>query len=81
MGLADRQAVMIAHRDTEHPHVHVVVNRVSVEDGRAAKLGNSYLKLSGGLRDTNGSRGVSGVRSGWRTTPGGIVGSGSGVRP
>ena len=46
MGLADRQAVMIAHRDTEHPHVHVVVNRVSVEDGRAAKLGNSYLKLS-----------------------------------
>ena len=46
MGLADRQAVMIAHRDTEQPHVHVVVNRVSVEDGRAAKLGNSYLKLS-----------------------------------
>ena len=46
MGLADRQTVMIAHRDTEHPHVHVVVNRVSVEDGRAAKLGNSYLKLS-----------------------------------
>ena len=46
MGLEDRQAVMVAHRDKEHPHVHVVVNRVSVEDGRAAKLGNSYLKLS-----------------------------------
>ena len=46
LGLADRQAVMIAHRDTAQPHVHVVVNRVSVEDGRAAKLGNSYLKLS-----------------------------------
>ena len=46
MGLADRQAVMVAHRDTAQPHVHVVVNRVSVEDGRAAKLGNSYLKLS-----------------------------------
>ena len=46
MGLGDRQAVMIAHRDTAQPHVHVVVNRVSVEDGRAAKLGNSYLKLS-----------------------------------
>ena len=46
MGLSDRQAVMIAHRDTAQPHVHVVVNRVSVEDGRAAKLGNSYLKLS-----------------------------------
>ena len=46
IGLEDRQAVMVAHRDKEHPHVHVVVNRVSVEDGRAAKLGNSYLKLS-----------------------------------
>ena len=46
MGMADRQAVMVAHRDTAQPHVHVVVNRVSVEDGRAAKLGNSYLKLS-----------------------------------
>ena len=46
MGLSDRQAVMIAHRDTAQPHVHVVVNRVSVEDGRAAKLSNSYLKLS-----------------------------------
>ncbi len=46
MGLADRQVVMVAHRDTAQPHVHVVVNRVSVEDGRAAKLGNSYLKLS-----------------------------------
>ena len=46
MGLADRRVVMVAHRGTAQPHVHVVVNRVSVEDGRAAKLGNSYLKLS-----------------------------------
>ena len=30
MDLANRQAVMIAHRDTAQPHVHVVVNRVSV---------------------------------------------------
>ena len=35
----------------------------------------------GGRRDTNGSRGESVVHSGWRTTPGGIVGSGSGVHP
>ena len=45
LGLEDRQAVVVAHRDRQ-PHVHVVVNRVSVEDGRAAKLGNSFLKLS-----------------------------------
>ena len=60
MGLADRQAVMIAHRDTAQPHVHVVVNRVSVEDGRAAKLGNSYLKLS---------RWAEGIRTGAGANP------------
>ena len=46
LGLEDRQAVVAAHGDTDHPHVHVIVNRVSPEDGRAAKLGNCKLKLS-----------------------------------
>src|SRR5690606_17679508 len=26
--LDDRQALIVAHRDTAHPHVHVIVNRV-----------------------------------------------------
>ena len=58
MGLADRQAVMIAHRDTEHPHVHVVVNRVSVEDGRggeAGKLLPQALPVGGGIRTGAGA--------------------------
>ena len=38
MGQVDRQAVMIAHRDTAQPHVHVVVNRVSVEDRVSGRL-------------------------------------------
>lgn len=38
MGLDRCQSVIIAHRDTKHPHVHVVVNRVSPEDGRMAKI-------------------------------------------
>ena len=37
---------MVAHNDTRHPHVHVVVNRVSAENGRAAPRGNDRLKLS-----------------------------------
>ena len=45
LGLADRQAVMVAHRDTAQPHVHVVVNWVSVEDGRAAILGRNNSRL------------------------------------
>lgn len=46
LGMADRQSVLIAHRDGKCAHVHVVVNRVSVEDGRAATLSRSRRALS-----------------------------------
>ena len=46
LGLDDRQAVIVAHNDGRTPHVHVIANRVSPEDGRAANLGQSKLKLS-----------------------------------
>ena len=46
LGLEDHQAVLVAHRDGTTPHVHVVANRVSIEDGRAAPLRQSRLKLS-----------------------------------
>jgi hypothetical protein len=34
MGLADHQAILIAHHDTDKEHIHIVVNRIG-EDGRA----------------------------------------------
>lgn len=46
LGMADRQAIIIAHHDTDHPHVHVMVNRVCPETGRAASNSNDRLKLS-----------------------------------
>ena len=46
LGLDDRQSVIVAHNDGRTPHVHVVANRVSPEDGRAAKLSQDRLKLS-----------------------------------
>ena len=46
LGLEDHQAVLVAHRDGTTPHVHVVANRVSTEDGRAAPLSQSRLQLS-----------------------------------
>ena len=46
LGLQDRQAVLVAHRDGKTPHVHVIANRVSAEDGRAAQLSHSRLALS-----------------------------------
>lgn len=46
LGMADRQAIIIAHDDADHPHVHVMVNRVCPETGRAASNSNDRLKLS-----------------------------------
>jgi len=46
LGLQDHQAMIVAHNDTDHPHVHVIVNRVHPETGRAAVMSNDQLKLS-----------------------------------
>jgi hypothetical protein len=35
LGLAEHQAVIVAHRDRNHAHVHILVNRVHPELGRA----------------------------------------------
>ena len=45
LGLDEHQAVLVG-RDGPVPHVHVVVNRVSPRDGRAAPLAWTGLKLA-----------------------------------
>jgi hypothetical protein len=44
MGYGDRQAVLIAHSDKRHAHVHVIMNSVSPEDGRAARSSNDWRR-------------------------------------
>lgn len=51
------QALLVAHRDTDCAHVHVIANRVSWEDGRAAKLTMSRLNLSRWAEGYERSRG------------------------
>jgi len=46
LGLDQHQVVLVAHHDEPHPHVHIMVNRVSPIDGRAAPLSKSKLVLS-----------------------------------
>lgn len=46
LGLDGHEAVLIAHKDEPHPHLHVIVNRVNPETGIAAKLSNDHLTLS-----------------------------------
>lgn len=45
LGLAGYQAMIIAHNDTKHPHVHILVNRVHPETGIAAKLDGSKNRI------------------------------------
>lgn len=43
--LAEHQIVYIAHRDTDHQHMHIIVNRVHPETGRAWHQGNDYKRI------------------------------------
>lgn len=44
--LDDRQTLIVCHDDEPQPHVHILVNRVSQEDGRLPKDYNDFRKLS-----------------------------------
>ena len=46
LGLDQHQAIVVAHRDTAHPHVHCIVNRVNPVDGRAHTGSKARLILS-----------------------------------
>ena len=46
LGMEDRQAVLVAHDDTKHPHIHVILNRVHPDNGLAASTSKDHLKLS-----------------------------------
>lgn len=45
MGLTEHQAVLAAHRDTSHRHVHILVNRVHPETGKAWHTGKDWERL------------------------------------
>ncbi len=46
LGADNRQAVIVAHTDRAHSHVHVIVNRVDPTDGRMLGTSNDRRKLS-----------------------------------
>ena len=46
LGASDRQALIICHGDEEQPHIHILVNRVSAEDGRMLSSSKEKLQLS-----------------------------------
>ena len=55
--LQEHQVVMVAHNDTAHRHVHLIINRVHPEDGRMAGLSNSKRTLDRWAHDYEQARG------------------------
>ena len=45
LGMQDRQAVIVQHTDTDHPHVHILVNMIHPETGRSVSLSKDEYKL------------------------------------
>lgn len=58
MGLADHQRVAIAHDDTRHKHVHVVVNRVHHDTGKAWNRAQDWVRLEQSLARQAKARGL-----------------------
>ena len=46
LGLSEHEALLIAHNDTYHQHIHVMVNRVHPVTGLMAKMSHDQNKLS-----------------------------------
>ena len=58
LGLQDHEAIVVAHRDTPHRHVHVVANRVHPTTGLVASDSHTYRKLSDFAREYNLEHGL-----------------------
>lgn len=50
MGLAEHQVIIVAHGDTENPHLHFIANRVHPETGTAWSASHDYARLEQSVR-------------------------------
>jgi hypothetical protein len=64
LGLSEHQAVIVAHIDTDDPHVHAMVNRVHPETGVAWRGSWSRLRTEASLRQQELDEGLR-VVPGW----------------
>jgi hypothetical protein len=57
LGLEEHQAVVVAHNDTAHPHVHVMVNRVHPETLKTWSNRHDWRRIETTLRELETSLG------------------------
>jgi hypothetical protein len=58
LGLAEYQALMVAHQDRAHPHVHIMVNRVHPQTGVAWNRWQDRPRIERTLRDLERTLGL-----------------------
>jgi hypothetical protein len=58
LGLREHQALIVAHRDQEHPHVHIMVNRVHPETGLAWERWQDWPTIERVLREQERALGL-----------------------
>jgi hypothetical protein len=58
LGLEKHQALILAHNDTDHSHVHIMVNRVDPETGKAWSNSHDYTRIEASLRRIEVERGL-----------------------
>lgn len=49
-GLAEHQALIMGHGNKPHPHLHILLNRVHPETGRAWKANHDFARLDSIMR-------------------------------
>lgn len=57
LGAEGRQVVLVCHNDEPHPHVHLLINRVSSQDGKMLSSSKEKLALSKWAEQYEKSRG------------------------
>ena len=45
LGFSNNQFVAVLHKDTEHPHIHIVANRIGY-DGKTVSDSHNYQKIA-----------------------------------
>lgn len=58
LGLTEYERVYIAHTDTDHRHVHIVVNRIHPETAKAWNRGQDWVEIELSLRRQSEAHGL-----------------------
>jgi relaxase-like protein len=63
LGLREHQALLVAHQDRPHPHLHIIVNRVHPETGRVWALWQDWRRVRQVLQEEERALGLRPVSS------------------